>query len=264
MDGNLGRPIACGRTAEIHTWQEGQVLKLFRGWVGPESIEREARIARAIHAGGLPVPAVGEIVRLDGRDGLIYERVDGVPMWESFSRKPWKLLYYARRTAELHVEMHARTIQTEIPSQRQKLVSKIQHAEVLPAHLRSEALAALGGMPDGDRLCHGDFHPGNILITRKGESIIDWIDSACGNPLADLARTTILLLGAAGSRPRALVQKAIVRIFHAAYIRHYFRLRPGGEDEYGRWLPIVAAARLSEEIPDLEKWLIARVEYDIK
>jgi hypothetical protein len=51
-----------------------------------------------------------------------------------------------------------------------------------------------------------------------------------------------------------------VRLFHAAYIRHYFRLSPGGEHEYHRWLPLVAAARLNEHIAELEKLLIDRME----
>ena len=54
--------------------------------------------------------------------------------------------------------------------------------------------------------------------------------------------------------------EAAIRIFHAVYVHRYFRLRPGGKDEYRRWLPIVAAARLSEKIPELQPWLIARAE----
>jgi uncharacterized protein (TIGR02172 family) len=259
MNGDLSKPIAYGRTAEIYAWQEGWVLKLFHDWFDLENIEYEARIARAIHASGLPVPAVGEIIRVNGRNGLVYQRMDGNSMWNELSRNPWKVLHYARRTAELHAEMHASTVQTNIPSQRQKLVSKIRHAEALPAYLRSKALAALETMPDGDRLCHGDFHPGNILTTRQGEIIIDWIDASCGNPLADLARTTIIAFGAADCQLQGL-QKAFVHIFHAAYIRHYFRLSPGWELEYNRWLPIVAASRLSENIIELEMWLITKAE----
>jgi hypothetical protein len=33
-------------------------------------------------------------------------------------------------------------------------------------------------------------------------------------------------------------------------------LRTHGRDEYYRWLPIVAGARLSEKIPELEDWLV--------
>jgi hypothetical protein len=100
MNRDLDRPIAYGRTAEIYPWQEGEVLKLFYDWFELENIEYEARIARAIHAGGLPIPAVGEIIRVNDRYGLVYQRVDGDPMWMSLSLKPWRVFQYARRTAD--------------------------------------------------------------------------------------------------------------------------------------------------------------------
>lgn len=264
LNRDLDKPLAYGRTAELYAWQEGQVLKLFYDWFELEDIEREARISRAIYASGLPVPAVGEIIRVNNRNGLVYQRVEGISMEELLSQKPWKAPYAARRMAELHVEMHGSTIEVEIPSQRKKLMNKILHAETLTSRLRSKTLFALDTMPDGNRLCHGDFHPGNILVTAKGEIIIDWIDSSRGNPLADLARTTIILFGAAYCQTQGSLLKAFLGNFQnayiAAYIRHYFRLSPGGKDEYNRWLPIVAAARLNENIPELEQWLIAQAE----
>jgi uncharacterized protein (TIGR02172 family) len=259
MDFNLDQPIAYGRTAEIYAWPDDQVLKLFYDWFELESIRYELRIAQAVHSSGLPVPSVGEIIRINDRNGLTYQRMDGVPMWEIMSRKPWTIYYYARRMAELHVEMHASDIQADIPTQRQRLIDKICDAEALPADLRSKALSVLESMPDGSRLCHGDFHPLNIMVSGQGEIIIDWIDASLGNPLADLARTTIILLGAVETNQvQNLFEKAIVRVFHNKYIRHYFSLRPSGEHEYSCWLPIIAAARLSEEIPELEAWLIAQ------
>lgn len=261
MNKNLDQPIAYGRTAEIYAWQNGQVLKLFYDWFQLKNIEYEWRISQAVHASGLPAPSVGEIIRKNDRNGLIYERVEGVSMLEVLPRKPWGIFSYSRRMAELHAEMHASTIQLDIPNQKQRIREKISQAEVLPAALRAKVLAALETMPDGNQLCHGDFHPGNIMIAEQGEIIIDWIDSALGNPLADLARTSIISLGsieiAENQNP---LMKALVRIFHSAYLRHYFSLRPGGENEYSRWLPVVAAARLSENISELEKWLIGQAE----
>lgn len=90
MDGDLGQPIAFGRTAEIYAWQEGQVLKLFHSGFALEDIEQEARIAGAMHASGLPVPSVGEIVRVNGRNGLVYQRVEGESMWESGGVGEWE------------------------------------------------------------------------------------------------------------------------------------------------------------------------------
>ena len=43
----------------------------------------------------------------------------------------------------------------------------------------------------------------------------------------------------------------------------YFRLRPGGKQEYRRWLPVVAAARLEEGIRENKKWLIEQATKDL-
>jgi hypothetical protein len=76
MNGDLGQPIARGRTAKVYAGQEGQVLKLFYDWFALEDVEYEARIAGAIHANGLPVPSVGKVIRVNGRK---IRRARGLP-----------------------------------------------------------------------------------------------------------------------------------------------------------------------------------------
>ena len=73
---SLGAPIARGRTAELYGWQPGQVLKLFYADGSTSAVDNEARITQIVAATELPVPAVGDIVEIDGRYGLIYERVE--------------------------------------------------------------------------------------------------------------------------------------------------------------------------------------------
>lgn len=261
MSHNLGKPVARGGTADIYDWEPGSILKLFHDGFGRGAVEYEARIARAVQASGLPVPAVGEIVQVGEYYGLVYQRVEGVSMTRMILRRPWRLDRYARRMAELHVDMHAAPFQSDLPTQRERLVYKITHAEALPERLRARALAALGMLPDGDRLCHGDFHPENILINPQGEIIIDWVDATLGSPLADVARTTVLLRGIAETNQAGNpFGKALARRFLAVYQRRYFRLSPGGEALCRALLPVIAAARLSENIPWLDKWLITQAE----
>jgi uncharacterized protein (TIGR02172 family) len=261
---DLGRPIARGRTADVYTWQEGLVLKLFHDWFTLENIQYEQRIGKAIHAAGLPVPAVGEILQINGRSGLIYERVDGQPMWDALSRSPWRLLSFAHQTARLHTELHSKVVQADLPFQAQRLEYKIRHADTLSSHLREAALKALSKMPDGHSLCHGDFHPLNIIISDRSPVVIDWIDSSYGNPLADVARSSVIILGAASSAQIPnILNRFIVRSFHSIYLRHYFQLNPDREMEYHKWLPVIAAARLSENIPELEDWLLKQVENNL-
>ena len=258
MDNTAPGPlIARGRTADVHEWEDGRVLKLFHNWFERDDIEYEMRIARAVHASGVKSPMVGEMVEVHGRSGLIYERARGESMLSKFQSKPWMVIHYARILARLHVQMHDCVFDADVPLQRGRLERKIQRADALPTPLKAALSASLLSLPDGDRVCHGDFHPANVLLADNDSTIIDWIDATRGNPLADVARTSIILLGAAASSqvPNPIL-KLFVRTFHSAYLCEYFRLRPGVEDEYRRWLPIVAAARLSENIPELENWLV--------
>jgi len=258
---HLGTPIALGRTAEIYAWKDGYIIKLFRNWMTAASVEQEARVARAVHRAGLPVPAVGEVVEVNGRLGLVYERVEGVSMLEILRTKPWTLFRFARLLAELHADMHACTV-PELPSQRQRLEDRIRRAEALSADLKRVVLTVLDEMPDGEHLCHGDFHPDNILMTAQGPVIIDWMDATRGHPLSDVARTSLLLRVAALSpgTPAQWVMEAMRHWFHAAYLKRYFQLRPGNRQQLATWRPVIAAARLGENITDEQDRLIALVK----
>jgi hypothetical protein len=66
---NLGKPLAVGRTAELYAWEGSLVIKLFFDWFNMENIQFEQRMAQSVHASGLPVPAAGEIIQVNGRNG---------------------------------------------------------------------------------------------------------------------------------------------------------------------------------------------------
>jgi uncharacterized protein (TIGR02172 family) len=189
---SLGNPIAIGRTAEIYTWEGGWILKLFRAGWPIARMEHEAHIARTVHTAGLPVPAVGDVVELHGRLGLLYARVEGPSLLARCRTKPWTLWQSARLLADLHATMHACRVPA-LPSQRQQLTQRLREAAGLPSTLREAALQVLHTLPDADRVCHGDFHPDNVLLTAQGPIIIDWPNATRGNPMADVAQSSVLL-----------------------------------------------------------------------
>ena len=179
-------------------------------------------------------------------------------MLEYLLTKPWTFIREARVLAELHADMHASNILPELPSQRQRLEDKIRSAAALPPDLRQAVLSSLSQMPDSSRLCHGDFHPGNILITPRGPIIIDWIDATHGNPLADVARTWVILSELGLSIP--WIAKVLRSRLLKTYLKRYFQLHPGDQRKFTAWLPIVAAARLNENIPEIQEWLLGQVK----
>ena len=253
----LGIPLALGRTAEIYDWELGWVLKLYFEHFDPRIANFEHRIATAISAAGVPAPAVGEIVCVNGRMGLLYENCEGQSMDADLQKHFFHGPSHVRKMAEIHAEMHAKPMNADISSTRHRLEQIIRDAKPLPENIRTAALKALEIMPDGDRLCHGDFHPGNILLSQPKPVIIDWIDASIGSPVADVARTSIILLGSAATESPMFLRKGI-QILHTIYLRRYFQLRPDGYDEYHRWLPIVAAGRLIEGIDEQDDWLLAQ------
>ena len=248
----LGNPIALGRTAEVYTWKEGYVLKLFHEWFPSGAIEHEARIAGVVQEAGLPAPAVGEIIEIDGRYGLVYKQVIGTSMMDAMVSRPWTIVHSARVLAELQIGMHRVEGLMDLPPQHEWLREKIQAAEKLSPDLREAALKVLGKLPEGNRLCHGDFHPGNVLMTGKGVVVIDWIDATRGNPLSDVARSSLLL--EKSPLPEGTPVRRILALmrgwFHRAYLSHYFRLQPGEWEDLTAWRMVNAAARLSEGVPE--------------
>jgi len=245
---SLSTLIALGFTAEIYAWKEGQVLKLFYQGISRGTVEAEADRTRIVHAAGLPVPAVGEIVELEGRYGLEYERIDGISMLQALAERLWKLVMFARQLAGLQAEMHKIRV-TELPSQHKHLAARIRRASILPENLRQATLEALDQLPQDDKLCHGDFHPGNILLAGRGPVIIDWLDASKGHPLMDVARSTLLLGGPIPPpTPRVRIIRLLQRWFYQSYLQRYGELSPLDREQLSRWIPVAAAARLDENI----------------
>ncbi|MFQ5870439.1 MAG: aminoglycoside phosphotransferase family protein [Candidatus Zixiibacteriota bacterium] len=261
---SLGIPVALGRTAEVYAWEEGHILKLFRKWFPLDGVEYEAQIARVVHEAGLPVPAVGEIVEIEGRHGLVYERVIGALMFETMVSRPWTIFRSARLLAELQADMHMIDAVQGLPSQHQRLREKILAAEMLTPELQEAALKALRELPKGNQLCHGDFHPGNVLMTDEGAVVIDWIDATNGNPLADVARSSLLMSKSPlpDDSPIRWILSLVREWFHGAYLRRYFQLRSGDWKEFAVWQIVNAAGRLSEGIPE-EQELLALVQGEL-
>jgi Ser/Thr protein kinase RdoA (MazF antagonist) len=241
-----GPLLAEGRTAEIYTWGEGQILKLFRpGW--PErSCRYEHRMALASQQTGYRVPAVGDLVEIEGRHGIIYQRVEGRTMLQVMSKRPWKAGCFGRQLAQLHAEMHTYTAEG-LPLVVERLISKIQRAPRLGEDEKQRILAHLDALPVGDKLLHGDFHPDNIMLTKDGPIIIDWIDAAIGHPLADVART--MVIASVGIPPEERLLGTFVKFFLRPYLPTYFNHSPYSRGELDAWMLPVAAARLQENIP---------------
>ena len=246
-----------GRTAQVLVWDNNQVLKLFREGFTISHIQKEEKISRTIFEAGLPVPAVHGIVEVKGRYGIVFDRVDGPLMMEEILTKPGELTYLTKLFAELHAKMHAITI-PGLSSQRQKLASQIQSAPRLSDKEQEAALSALTRLPEDNKLCHGDYHPGNILMSSRGPVVIDCADASQGNPHADVARTLLLIQTAEPDWIKDIEQRKTVRSLIQSfpldiYFKRYREFQSLSQEQLDAWRLPLAAARLDEGLSLIEE-----------
>ncbi len=157
----LGQPVAAGHISEVYAWEGNTVLKLIRPCFPRDWADYEADIARKVackvEKAGISVPKVEEIVDIDGRRGIVYERVDGPSMADAINQNPLRAVFYARMLAKMHIALHNLSGQG-LPSFHLQMIHSIQEASILSEPQRQRALQKAEQLPDGDRLCHGDFH----------------------------------------------------------------------------------------------------------
>ncbi len=240
---NLERPFAIGRTAEIYAYGDDKVLKLFYPATPLPWIEKEAYTGPYIQKMQLPVPRVFEQVKLNGRMGIIYEKIEGPSLLNELAKKPWRATRYARLLASLHARVHEVPAPPNIETQREWARGGIPETVKLPIDLKVSVLRLLDSMPDGNQLCHGDFHPGNIMMTQGGPIIIDWMTASKGSGSGDVARTAIILEVAKAPQgtPMRWLLEWIRKLLLRTYLKTYFQLRPVEKDLFPAWRTIMAA-----------------------
>lgn len=253
--------IKQSATADFHSWEAGYVLKLFLRDYPASLIDREIAGTRAANAAGVPSPRLEDIVTVAERRGLVLERVRGQTMLSVLGQEPAHALRYAVLFAELQSQIHDCHV-SELPSYREDIARRVARAGVA-ASIRSDALAMLERLPDGDMLCHGDLHPDNVLLTDRGPCIIDWSFAGAGQPLADAAQTALLLRIAdppAGAFRVAWVERETRERFYKGWLTRYRQLRPDTGEQMWNWLLPAAVARLAEGIPAEKPRLVALID----
>ena len=133
-----------------------------------------------------------ERVERNGRTGIVYERIDGPLLREQIRSGESSAAEGARRLAALHVALHAVPIPAESPLPRLRDLIERWCAR-WPEAERARAAAELARLPAETGLCHGDLHPGNVIVHPRGLVVVDWVNASAGPLALDVARSFVLM-----------------------------------------------------------------------
>ena len=239
--------LAEGRLGQVYAYGDGRVLKLDRpDWNGVASFE--ADVLGRLAAAGLPVPRAHGTATVDGRTGVVMDRVDGRSLlWKLRESTPEEAAALAEPFGALHLEINGAVVDG-LPELVPRLRGELGLA-VADSGLQAELTELLAELDDGTRgVCHWDFHPDNVLAGPEGWVVIDWLTVASGPPVADFART-LVIWGLSTREPALTFMRALRRV--ELERRDVEAARVDG------WTRVVAGARLAEGFTGEEAdWLL--------
>ena len=242
--------IGQGRTADVFSYSENKVIKVFHEEFTQFACE-EYTAAQNIERIGLSAPCVYDLIEIDNKKGIVYEYVQGENMLHLIQKNPFKMVRYAKLLANLQAEIHSRSI-TALTHIKESISATIRNVQSINEADREVIINYLDTLPDGNRLCHYDFHPGNVLIFEGNAKVIDWMTAGVGNPCADVCRTSVILkskiLPPGTSAIKRIITNIFRKIFYRSYITHYLEVTGVTWEEVEQWLLPIAAARLAEGI----------------
>lgn len=205
-------------------------VKVFGDDFAKDDVLAEALNQARVEHTGLNIPKIKAVTMIDGKWAIVSEYIKGKTLDRLMEENPDKKHEYMEMFVDLQIKVQSCTCPL-LPKLKDKMSRKISQAD-LDATTRYDLHTRLEGMPKHNKLCHGDFNPGNIIITDDGTPyILDWSHATQGNASADVART-YLLFWLNGD------------IDGAEEYLDLFCAKSGTDKQYvQKWMPIVAASQ---------------------
>ena len=218
------------------------VYKVFDRSFPKADILNEALNQARIEETGLPIPGISKCKR-DGTGRMdhcsgIYQRKDHGAADEGGAGEPESVFRTVCRSAPPCSQQAV----TALNKLREKLDRQISTCEALSPNTRFIIRGRLDSMPKHACVLHGDFNPGNIIVSEDGTCHPGLVSCDAGNASADATNTYLLTLEDAETADQyseTLLQK------ESKTAKHYVQ----------QWLSIAAASRKTKGIPEEEKLL---------
>jgi uncharacterized protein (TIGR02172 family) len=254
----MNNRIGFGKSSEIFEIENNRVHKLYFNVTPYDDIIAEYEATRKINNLGLPSAICYDLIQHNGRYGIVLDKINGVTMMKYMRKYPMVTMEQAKKLAQLHASIH--TIQNPNLSQNIDLLRQcIDAVNLIPDTDKNKIYKYLKVLPAGNSLCHGDFHPENILLSNQKHFIIDWMKATQGNSCSDVARTDLLLRNGVSANKKIGIEQIIIDIirrkFADTYLNTYIKSTTVKPESISDWKLPHMAAMLNDELLNSAKEL---------
>lgn len=258
-----GDVIGRGRSSTIIFWTKGEIVKLFHHETSKEALAAKVQTEKYIQEKFPFAPSVYGLTEYEGKQGIRYEYVKGPSMLQKIVSRPWSLAKEAHKFAEIHARMHQCTVE-HLKSKKRIISDHVSSLNMISPAQKSHFLQYIRTLPRGNKLCHGDFHPGNVIYASKGPIVVDWEGVAKGHPSADVARSRYLLRESTPPESSSFARiflRILGALFCSIYVRRYMSITGVQPEEIGEWQLAVLLNRLSANIPEEQQKILQTLEH---
>ncbi len=248
----IGAVIGKGNTADVFEMGNDKVIKLFHPGYSFHSVLCEYENSKLLNPLDLPTVKSYELVDWNGRHGIVYDKIDGKSMQDilldqdNLEKKP-TLSALLEKYATALALVHKKILSCKLPSAvslKSILKKNIEDTEQLSRQWKSKLIVTLNGLPDGDFFCHGDFHFGNVIVSRERYFIIDYMNVCRGHEYGDIARTVYLI--EMTPVPAEILDRTFICEMKKQATDIYLKEMGVSRECLSDWLMIITAARLGE------------------
>ena len=223
------------------------IIKSFSKEHPKSDVFNEALNQARIEETGLNVPKVLAVEAMDDGWAIIMSKKNGKTLKEIMESDKDNIRKYMDMFVDIQLDINSKSSPL-LNRMNLKFSRQINELKEINATIRYELLTRLDGMKKHTKLCHGDFNPSNVLIGENGEVfILDWAHATQGNAAGDAANTYLLF---------ALEDKALADM----YLDIYCEKSDTARQYVQRWLPIVAAQRLSKYVESEKEFLMKYID----
>jgi aminoglycoside phosphotransferase (APT) family kinase protein len=218
-------------------------------------LEREYRLQAWVTAHGYPAPALLELLPpgdLFDSPVLMMQRVPGTRMDQAATADPSRIPGLVGQLAASQAALHRLPVpewaqarpEWSLADKRlalaRYLVAQDLRGPLAEALERTDRIMPLLEVPD-PVICHGDFHPRNLLVAADGVWVIDWSDAGTGDRHGDIARTEWTFRSAAvllSGETERLASPALDPGLSGEYLSSYRRELPVDPARLQLWMPL--------------------------
>lgn len=239
--------VIAVRTAKTIYRDGDYVIKLFDEVYPKSDILNEALNQARIEETELNIPEIVEVTKVKGKWAIVNRFIEGKTLERLMIENPEKYEEYLNLFVDIQVSVFSQKAPL-LNKLKDKMYRKISET-TLDATTRYDLHTRLEGMPRHNKVCHGDFNPSNIIMTKENVPyILDWSHVTQGNASADAARTYLLFWLANETK------------MAEDYIDLFCKKTDTAKQYVQKWIPIVAASQSVKGKPEERELLLRWVD----